>query len=294
MGAASAKPTIALIVEDEFLVRMLAVDIFTDSGFEAIEAANADEAIRILESRGDIEVIFTDINMPGSLDGVSLAYVVRRRWPSIRTIVTSALRMPGNRPLPEGSMFLAKPYQSSQITHAVRALCGLFLGGFWFAEDGSLGEDFEGAGEALFADLGRFGGEPAEELHAAGCGEAVEFFFEAWAGFQGGFEFGRDGQVARCEIDFERDADDFAYVGAGGFAKGCVYLEAIAPGACWDEGGASAAIIRRGYYWNVFRECFLSAAFGWLCCGGVFFRDGEADVFGDVDIAKHPDFVDGG
>jgi CheY-like chemotaxis protein len=122
MGAASAKPTIALIVEDEFLVRMLAVDIFTDSGFEAIEAANADEAIRILESRGDIEVIFTDINMPGSLDGVSLAYVVRRRWPSIRTIVTSALRMPGNRPLPEGSMFQAKPYQSSQITHAVRAL----------------------------------------------------------------------------------------------------------------------------------------------------------------------------
>src|ERR1700751_2173014 len=94
---------------------------------------------------------------------------------------------------------------------ATRAVRGLFLEGFWFAEDGALGEDFEGAGKALFADLGRFGGEPAEELHAAGRGEAVEFLFEAWAGFQGGFEFGRDGQVARCEIDFERDSDDFAY-----------------------------------------------------------------------------------
>jgi hypothetical protein len=80
-------------------------------------------------------------------------------------------------------------------------------------------------------------------LHAAGHGEAVEFLFEAWTGFQGGFEFGRDGEVARCEIDFERDADDFAYVGAGGFAEPGVDLEAIASGACWDEGGARAAII---------------------------------------------------
>ena len=120
---------------------------------------------------------------------------------------------------------------------------GLFLGGFWFAEEGALGEDFEGAGEALLADFGRLGGEPAEELHATGWGEAVEFFFEARTGFQGGFEFGRYGQVARCEIDFERDADDFADVGAGDFAEGGVYLEAIASGAGGDEGGAGAAII---------------------------------------------------
>ena len=122
MGTASSKPTIALIVEDEFLVRMVAADIFTDAGFEAIEAANADEALLILESRRDIGVIFTDINMPGSIDGLSLAYVVSRRWPSIRIIVTSALRIPGNRALPAGSMFLEKPYQSSHIAGAVRAL----------------------------------------------------------------------------------------------------------------------------------------------------------------------------
>jgi two-component system, response regulator PdtaR len=122
MGIASPKPTIALIVEDEFLVRMMAVDLFTDSGFEAIEAANADEAILILESRGDIDVVFTDINMPGSIDGLGLASVVSQRWPSIRVLVTSALRLPGNRPLPRGSMFLAKPYQSSQIVGAVQAL----------------------------------------------------------------------------------------------------------------------------------------------------------------------------
>jgi two-component system, response regulator PdtaR len=122
MGSGLAKPTIALIVEDEFLVRMVAVDIFTDSGFEAIEAANADEAIGILESRGDIGVIFTDINMPGSIDGLSLAYVVSRRWPTVRILVTSALRFPGGRPLPAGSMFLSKPYQSSQIAGAVQSL----------------------------------------------------------------------------------------------------------------------------------------------------------------------------
>jgi CheY-like chemotaxis protein len=101
---------------------MLAVDIFTDSGFETVEAANADEALLILESRGDIGVIFTDINMPGSIDGLSLAYVVSRRWPSIQIVVTSALRIPGNRRLPAGSMFLAKPYQSSQIVGAMRAM----------------------------------------------------------------------------------------------------------------------------------------------------------------------------
>ena len=115
-------PTVALIVEDEFLVRMLAVDIFAESGFEAIEAADADEAIRILESRADIGVIFTDINMPGSIDGLGLAYVVNQRWPSIWILITSALRFPSGRPLPAGSVFLAKPYQSLQIAGAVQAL----------------------------------------------------------------------------------------------------------------------------------------------------------------------------
>ena len=122
MGTASAKPTVALIVEDEFLVRLLAVDIFVESGFEAIDAADADEAMKILESRRDVGVIFTDIHLPGSIDGLGLAYVVNQRWPSIWILITSALHYPSDRPLPAGSVFLAKPYQSLQITGAVQAL----------------------------------------------------------------------------------------------------------------------------------------------------------------------------
>ena len=78
-----------LVVEDESLVRLGAVTIIEDAGFEVIEAASADEAIGILECRSDIRVVFTDIHMPGSMDGLKLAQAVRDRWPPIKIIVTS-------------------------------------------------------------------------------------------------------------------------------------------------------------------------------------------------------------
>src|ERR1700688_3962857 len=93
---------VILIVEDEPLVRFGAVRAIEDAGFEVIEAADADEAIRILESRSDIRVVFTDIHMPGSMDGLKLAHAVRNRWPPIKIIVTSGHDLVSEKDLPQG------------------------------------------------------------------------------------------------------------------------------------------------------------------------------------------------
>src|ERR1700759_4712066 len=110
MGLSDSKRPVVLIVEDEFLLRMNAVDMIAAAGFEAIEASNADEAIEILESRLDITVVFTDIQMPGSMDGLKLARAVRGRWPPIKIITTSGRVHLDERELPTGGRFLPKPY----------------------------------------------------------------------------------------------------------------------------------------------------------------------------------------
>ena len=113
--AIPSKTAVVLIVEDEPLVRFCTVQTVQEAGFEAIEAANADEAIAILERRRDIRVVFTDIHMPGSMDGLKLAHAVRNRWPPIKIIVTSGRDWMGSRDLPDGSRFFAKPYDPSAI-----------------------------------------------------------------------------------------------------------------------------------------------------------------------------------
>src|SRR5215213_6741680 len=82
------KPVV-IVVEDEALIRTNAVDMVEEAGFEAIAASDADEAIRILESRNDIRAVFTDVQMAGSMNGIRLARVVRNRWPPVALIVTS-------------------------------------------------------------------------------------------------------------------------------------------------------------------------------------------------------------
>ena len=116
----STKIQAVLIVEDEPLVRMGAVNIIEDAGFEVIEAASADEAMRILECRSDIRVVFTDIHMPGSMDGLKLAHAVRNRWPPIKIIVTSGRDLITKQDLPEGGRFFAKPYDPIEITGVLR------------------------------------------------------------------------------------------------------------------------------------------------------------------------------
>jgi two-component system, response regulator PdtaR len=116
------KQHIVLIVEDEFLIRMDAVDMIRAAGFEVVEAANADEAILILEDRLDITVVFTDIHMPGSMDGLKLAAAIRGRWPPIRIVATSGRAKIGDDDLPSGSRFLPKPYNARQIVETLRDL----------------------------------------------------------------------------------------------------------------------------------------------------------------------------
>jgi len=89
MGLVQSKRPVVLIVEDDFLLRLDAVDMVGAAGFEVVDAANADQAIEILEARPDITVMFTDIQMPGSMDGLKLARAVRGRWPPIKIVATS-------------------------------------------------------------------------------------------------------------------------------------------------------------------------------------------------------------
>src|SRR4051794_8321631 len=90
MAHAASECPVVLIVEDEFLVRMYAAEMIRDAGYDVVEAINADHAIAILETRRDIRVIFTDVQLPGSMDGLKLARAVRNRWPPVHIIATSA------------------------------------------------------------------------------------------------------------------------------------------------------------------------------------------------------------
>jgi len=122
VGYSSEKKQVILVVEDEALIRMNAADMIHDLGFEVIEAANADQAISVLESNSKISVVFTDIQMPGSMDGLRLAAVVRRRWPPVALLVTSGQFRPRGSDLPENTHFLPKPYIAGELKTHLDAL----------------------------------------------------------------------------------------------------------------------------------------------------------------------------
>jgi CheY-like chemotaxis protein len=119
---ADLRPVI-LVVEDEHLLRVTAVEMVEEAGFKALEASDAQEAIRILESRNDIRAVFTDVEMPGSMDGLKLARAVRDRWPPIRLIVTSGKGDVAAADLPLGGRFLGKPYNAGQISSPSASWC---------------------------------------------------------------------------------------------------------------------------------------------------------------------------
>src|SRR3954462_14061634 len=101
--------TNVLVVEDEMVLRMRAVDLVEDAGFTAVEAVSADEALAILESRSDISLLFSDIQMPGSMDGLKLAHAVHERWPGIKIILVSGQIKPSEGDRPVDSRFFGKP-----------------------------------------------------------------------------------------------------------------------------------------------------------------------------------------
>src|SRR5579859_5978391 len=117
-------PPKVLVVEDEMLLRMRAVDIVADAGFTPIEAVNADEALAILESRSDVDLLFTDIQMPGSMDGLKLAHAVHERWPSIKIILVSGKLTPNNSERPTDSRFFGKPLEVKQMIAEIQEMIG--------------------------------------------------------------------------------------------------------------------------------------------------------------------------
>jgi CheY-like chemotaxis protein len=116
---------VVLIVEDEALVRMFTADVLReDGGFKIVEAVNADEALTILEATADVQVVVTDVEMPGRMDGFALSRTVSQAWPNIGIIVTSGRSAPGPGDLPDGALYFAKPYSPEALIRAAATIAG--------------------------------------------------------------------------------------------------------------------------------------------------------------------------
>ena len=122
MGEPARPSAAVLIVEDEPLIGMGAVYLVEGAGFKVYEAGSAGAAVALLELHKEICLIFTDVDMPGSMDGLKLAHYVRRRWPPVKIIVTSGHVKVAEESLPAGALFLHKPYDPAEIIHKVREM----------------------------------------------------------------------------------------------------------------------------------------------------------------------------
>jgi CheY-like chemotaxis protein len=120
----SVVPAVVLVVEDEMLLRMRAVDMVEDAGYTSVEAVDADEAVVILESRSDIALVLTDIQMPGSMDGLKLAHLVHKRWPPIRIILVSGQLKLSTIDIPADSRFFGKPLEAGEMIAQLQKMIG--------------------------------------------------------------------------------------------------------------------------------------------------------------------------
>ena len=113
--------SVVLVVEDEPLLRLNAVSMVEEAGFDAVEARSADEAIALLEADGRIRIVFADINLPGGMDGLRLASVVRERWPPVDLVLTSGQVEVTDGDIPARGRFLTKPYSARQLAGALQS-----------------------------------------------------------------------------------------------------------------------------------------------------------------------------
>lgn len=120
----SSRKVVVLVVEDEPLLRLITVEILEEAGFEVIEAANADIAVRCLEARMDIRIVVTDVDMPGTIDGMKLAAAVRSRWPPIEIVIVSGRMRPLTTDLPDRAVFFPKPFDFSRLTDTLLRMAG--------------------------------------------------------------------------------------------------------------------------------------------------------------------------
>jgi CheY-like chemotaxis protein len=119
---ASEPRMVVLVVEDQTLVRMFMTDFLDEAGFKVFEAVNADEALTVLEARPDVQAVVTDIEMPGSMNGLVLAKVIQERWPGVGVVISSGRSRPGPDDLSEKVAFLAKPYLPDTVINVIRQM----------------------------------------------------------------------------------------------------------------------------------------------------------------------------
>jgi two-component system, response regulator PdtaR len=119
--AVPSQPLAVLVVDDEPLIRMDLAATIEEAGFKVYEAANADQAVELLEEVEDIKVLLTDVDMPGSMDGVQLAHYARSYWP-VQIIVASGHREVGLSELPPGAVFLGKPLRPTHVVEKLRSM----------------------------------------------------------------------------------------------------------------------------------------------------------------------------
>ncbi len=118
----SGSRPLAVLVDDEEIVRIAAADILSKLGFEVLEAEHAHGALQHLEANGGAALLYTDVNMPGSMDGCDLAHAVVMRWPETRIIVCSGCTPDEAALLPETAYFIAKPCAGRLVRKALQVL----------------------------------------------------------------------------------------------------------------------------------------------------------------------------
>ncbi len=120
----SLAPIVVLVVDDEAVLRFIASDVLEESGFRVLEAEDAEVALQVLADHPGVRVLFTDINMPGALDGLDLAREVHERWPAIKLVVTSGRPRPADSEIPDSGCFVAKPYSPDTLVDEIRKAVG--------------------------------------------------------------------------------------------------------------------------------------------------------------------------
>jgi CheY-like chemotaxis protein len=115
MSSAALHRPVVIVSEDEFLVRVFNADFLSEAGFEVLEASNAQEALRLLGSRPDVEALVTDVEMPGTIDGLELARRVRTETPRIAVLIVSGRVRPARHQVPSGAAFLSKPVEPATV-----------------------------------------------------------------------------------------------------------------------------------------------------------------------------------
>jgi two-component system, response regulator PdtaR len=116
-------PPVVLLVEDEPLVRMTDADELEEAGFQVLEAANADVALAVLEARSDeVQVLFTDVDIPGSMDGLALAKQVHSRWPHVLLLISSGYARPHPGEIPDHDQFVPKPYGAATLVRHIHEM----------------------------------------------------------------------------------------------------------------------------------------------------------------------------